>query len=198
LLKTDRFDLNSINLSSLSVDALDQILTEGSFHIESEDDLFLRILVLGSEYGPLLWHIKMGFLSVAALVECFAFPPEWIWGGISDRFWVLELDSVIISDFPKIFAEFRGKQFPLLLRGGRDGFGARDFHDRCDGHANTLTLIEDTDGNIFGYGTGREEEQLLQGRSESEEFPFHAEESAQLPGAEVCAEGRTEERDNLL
>jgi hypothetical protein len=28
-----------------------------------------------------------------------------------------------------------------LWRGSRDGFGARDFHSRCDGHANTLTLI---------------------------------------------------------
>jgi hypothetical protein len=26
---------------------------------------------------------------------------------------------------------------------------ARDFHARCDGHAPTLTLIQDTDGNIF-------------------------------------------------
>jgi hypothetical protein len=46
------------------------------------------------------------------------------------------LDSVIISDFPEIFAEFRRKKFSLLWRGGRDGFGARDFHSRCDGHAN--------------------------------------------------------------
>jgi hypothetical protein len=60
------------------------------------------------------------------------------------------LGSVIISNFPEIFGEFRGKRFSLLWRGGRDGFGARDFHSRCDGHANTLTLIEDTDGNIFG------------------------------------------------
>jgi hypothetical protein len=60
------------------------------------------------------------------------------------------LDSLIISGFPDIFAEFRGKWFPLLWRGGRDGFGARDFHSRCDGHANTLTVILDTDGNIFG------------------------------------------------
>jgi hypothetical protein len=58
--------------------------------------------------------------------------------------------SVIVSDFPDIFAEFRGKQFSLLWRGTRDGFGAGDFHRRCDGHANTLTVILDTDGNIFG------------------------------------------------
>jgi hypothetical protein len=36
------------------------------------------------------------------------------------------------------------------LRGSRDGFGAGDFHCRCDGHAPTLALIEDTAGNIFG------------------------------------------------
>jgi hypothetical protein len=60
------------------------------------------------------------------------------------------LSSAILSDFPEIFDEFRGKQFSLLWRGGRDGFSARAFHDRCDGRANTLTLIQDTKGNIFG------------------------------------------------
>jgi hypothetical protein len=37
-----------------------------------------------------------------------------------------------------------------LWRGSRDGFTAQEFHRRCDSHANTLTLISDTDGNIFG------------------------------------------------
>jgi hypothetical protein len=137
--ETDRSDLKSINLSPLSIDALDQSVTEGSFYLESEDDLFVQIFSLGSEYGPLLRYIEIGFLSV-----------EWIWGGISDRFRVLELDSVMISGLSEIFSEFRRKQFPLLWRGGCNGFRAHNFHDRCDGHVNTLTLIEDTNGNIFG------------------------------------------------
>jgi hypothetical protein len=58
--------------------------------------------------------------------------------------------SLIVADFPALFAEFRGKRFTLLWRGSRDGFRATTFHGRCDGHANTLTLIEDTAGNIFG------------------------------------------------
>jgi hypothetical protein len=58
--------------------------------------------------------------------------------------------SLIVADFPGLFAEFRGKRFALLWRGSRDGFSARDFHGRCAGHAPTLTLIQDTDGNIFG------------------------------------------------
>jgi hypothetical protein len=66
------------------------------------------------------------------------------------RGWATGLESAIVSGLPFLFSEFRGKQFSLLWRGGRDGFGARDFHRRCDGHANTLTLIEDRKGNIFG------------------------------------------------
>jgi hypothetical protein len=60
------------------------------------------------------------------------------------------LDSLIVSSFPPLFDEFRGKRFVLLWRGSRDRFGGRKFHKRCDGHANTLTLILDTGGNVFG------------------------------------------------
>jgi hypothetical protein len=60
------------------------------------------------------------------------------------------LDSLIVPAFPDAFAEFRGKRFRRLWRGGADGFGADDFHARCDGHAGTVTLVLDTAGNIFG------------------------------------------------
>jgi hypothetical protein len=57
-------------------------------------------------------------------------------------------DSQIISDFPEIFTEFQRKRFSLLLRDSRDGFKAQEFHGGCDNHANTLTVILDTNGNI--------------------------------------------------
>jgi hypothetical protein len=66
------------------------------------------------------------------------------------------VDSLIVSPIPPLFDEFRLKKWGLLWRGSRDGFGARDFHSRCDGHANTLTLIvtaaseEDVGGFVFG------------------------------------------------
>jgi hypothetical protein len=66
------------------------------------------------------------------------------------------VDSRIISDFPEIFAEFREKRFSLLWRGSRDSFKEKDFHRRCDGHANTLTVILDTEGNSFGGFTPAE------------------------------------------
>jgi hypothetical protein len=59
-------------------------------------------------------------------------------------------NSAIVADFPKLFEDFKQKQFTLLWRGSRDGFRPRDFHSRCDGHPNTLTVILDTKGNIFG------------------------------------------------
>jgi hypothetical protein len=58
--------------------------------------------------------------------------------------------SAIVPDFPELFEDFKEKQFALLWRGSRDGFGRGDFHSRCDEHPNTLTVILDTDGNIFG------------------------------------------------
>jgi hypothetical protein len=63
------------------------------------------------------------------------------------------LGSTIISDFPEIFAEFRGKRFALLWRGGLNGFRGCNFHSRCVGRSNALTLIEETTGNSFGRFT---------------------------------------------
>jgi hypothetical protein len=57
--------------------------------------------------------------------------------------------SATVSEFPEVFGEFGGKNFALLWQGSRDGFAAQAFHSRCDGHANSLTVILDTDGNVF-------------------------------------------------
>lgn len=38
----------------------------------------------------------------------------------------------------------------LLYRGTRDGFGAKEFHLKCDDVAKTLTIIKTTLGHVFG------------------------------------------------
>jgi hypothetical protein len=65
----------------------------------------------------------------------------------------LALTSVIVLDFPEIIAKFHGHQFWILCRGGRNCFIECDFRRRCDRHANTPTVILDTNGNIFGSFT---------------------------------------------
>jgi hypothetical protein len=62
----------------------------------------------------------------------------------------VRLDSLIVSEYPPLFEAFRMKRWAVLWRVSCDGFTTREFHRRCDGHANTLTIILDTDGNVFG------------------------------------------------
>jgi hypothetical protein len=151
----------SDSLSLLSVDALDSLLSEAVFAVEIEDLLFRTILGLGEEYFPLLLYVRWDLLNCDALTileaDAGLTPPESVWREITDSLPqlltpppILGFNSAIILQFPALFAEWRGKRFNLLWRGERDGFGAKDFHDRCDGHINTLLLIEDKDGNIFG------------------------------------------------
>jgi len=42
------------------------------------------------------------------------------------------------------------QKWELKYRGTRDGLKAADFHARCDGIANTLTVVKATTGYIFG------------------------------------------------
>ena len=42
------------------------------------------------------------------------------------------------------------KKWKLKYRATKDGFSKENFHSKCDGTANTLTIIKSTNGNIFG------------------------------------------------
>jgi hypothetical protein len=42
-------------------------------------------------------------------------------------------------------------KWSLLYRGTRDGFGGKDFHSKCDGYSNTLTIVKAKESEfIFG------------------------------------------------
>ena len=46
------------------------------------------------------------------------------------------------------------EKWSLLFRGSRDGFSANDFHSKCDGHSNTLTILKAKQTSyIFGAFT---------------------------------------------
>lgn len=42
------------------------------------------------------------------------------------------------------------QKWNLIYKARRDGFGADDFHSRCDGFEGTLTIVKTTKGLIFG------------------------------------------------
>jgi hypothetical protein len=117
---TDRFDLDSIDLSVFSVEALDEVLGRASFAIDSED----AFLSLGDESRRLLSRIESRFLNAtdfAVLAEHFVLPHERVCCRILDRLlppppppppsgWT----SAIVPDFPKLFEDFKRKHFTLL------------------------------------------------------------------------------------
>ena len=37
-----------------------------------------------------------------------------------------------------------------MYQASRDGFGASDFHSKCNGITGTLVVVKDTNSNIFG------------------------------------------------
>jgi hypothetical protein len=45
---------------------------------------------------------------------------------------------------------FSDQKWRLLYRASRDGFEAREFHSKCDGNHNTLTLVISSNATIFG------------------------------------------------
>jgi hypothetical protein len=167
--------LDLSDLSVLSIEGLDSLFLRESVSVESEDALLQFILKLGSGYRDFLRHIQIEFLSddgLSLLNEHFGIPPESIWQCAAERIAhppPPPLDSRIISDFPEIFAEFRGKRFSLLWRGSRDGFKTQEFHGRCDAHGNILTVILDTKGNIFGGFTPLEWESRVWNRKYDDE-----------------------------
>ena len=66
-------------------------------------------------------------------------------------------DSIILEkstrkeEFVSKILEWSGyKKMDLLFRGTRDGMNAKSFHSKCDNNGETITLIENDKGNIFG------------------------------------------------
>jgi hypothetical protein len=71
------------------------------------------------------------------------------------------IDSTIISELPEILHEFSGERIRNLWRGSRDGFDASTFGSNCGFQENTLVLIRDTHGNIFGGFTPLQWDSIL-------------------------------------
>ena len=70
------------------------------------------------------------------------------------KFKTSDLDSVILNEcerkdefLKKLYEWCKYKEIELIYRGSRDG---KDFHKKCDNKGETITLIQNEKGNIFG------------------------------------------------
>jgi hypothetical protein len=121
---SSRVYLHSVSdLSLLSVDTLDGLLSSESFLVDSEEAL-LQIL-FPVRHPAFRRHIRWEFVSAAAIVSlcedpALSHPTESLWLAAADQLvhppppptW--EIDSLIVSEFPPLFEQFRAKRFNLL------------------------------------------------------------------------------------
>ena len=59
-----------------------------------------------------------------------------------------------INFFGKLI-KTRGQKATLLYRASEHGFKASDFHSKCDNKGKTISLIQDTNDNVFGGYTSQ-------------------------------------------
>ena len=91
-------------------------------------------------------------------VKCVIGELQGVWSDITTfRTKNIIIDSNILSRevnkkvLEEKLCEWCGtKNFELIYRGSRDGFGANDFHRLCDNKGKTLVLIKNTSGHVFG------------------------------------------------
>ena len=64
------------------------------------------------------------------------------------------------------------KSYTLLYRATRDGFQASSFHSKCDGKANTITIIKTTQDYVFGGFTAAAWDMTYTYKTDSTAFLF--------------------------
>jgi hypothetical protein len=69
----------------------------------------------------------------------------------NDKFKSLILLGQQSFDLIKLCEFSLNDKWTLLYRGSRDGFGAVDFHAKCDNHSNTLTIVK-ANGSSYIFG----------------------------------------------
>ena len=82
-------------------------------------------------------------------------------------------DERQMSELMKLCEFSPSDKWSLLYRGTRDGFGAKDFHTKCDGHPNTLTILKAKQSSfIFGGFTSVSWESSTDGKWKSDQNAF--------------------------
>jgi hypothetical protein len=170
------YSYSALELSRLEKNTLHALLSSEMLRIVSEDALLKTLIALGCDYYEYWQYIKVCFLSskgISKFVERLPFEEVGleIWEQICHRLtneheyedrirdvrfiWKPTSPSPsnilkIQKKCPKVLKELKTKQWTLLYRGSDHGFKSSDFHGKCDGKSNTITIIQTTKGFILG------------------------------------------------
>jgi hypothetical protein len=73
------------------------------------------------------------------------------------------------------------KKWKLIYRGTKDSFSSQSFHKNCDGIGETVTIVQSSNGNIFGGYTSSNWDQSTSYKFDSDSFIFSLKNSQNLP-----------------
>jgi hypothetical protein len=157
---------SAAEIRCLDHQTLHRLLSSESLSIESEDWLLGLLIDSGLDRSEFFSHLEIQFLTstgISRFTEELEFESLTadIWTkvvnrlkcenrSVGDRRIHSRIDSSIVKIIPPVLRDIGGKSWTLLYRGSRDGFGSSTFHSKCDGQTNTITLIESTEGYVFG------------------------------------------------
>ena len=150
-------EINKLNdtfrKSSLAIEAIEQIQ-------KKQEDIIYKITTMLTQINDARDHLKTNnFQSISSSSSSSAslLFEEKMFGILQLNEYRTHLSkSLIISEMQSFqlikLCEFAlTDQFTLLYRGSRDGFGAQDFHSKCNAHSPTLIIIKSREtSNIFG------------------------------------------------
>jgi hypothetical protein len=100
--------------------------------------------------------VKYNLIRMNDFKPNLSFSQDWFGQLYLNEYSIDPFKSQILSGKQSFYlikvCEFSPKhKWTLLYRGTRDGFGADDFHSKCDGHSNTLTIIK-AHGSSYIFG----------------------------------------------
>jgi hypothetical protein len=163
-----RFYLYSVKeVHMLDHSLLHRILGSPSLTIRTEDAFLRLVLDLGDDFHEFLNYVEICHLSaggISTFVDRVGFEnlTSKIWSKVCHRLkgvvsddaasqrFACPFQSRILEGCPSVLDEFVNKQWTLIYRGSDDGFGASNFHNKCDGIGNIVTVILTSTGCIFG------------------------------------------------
>jgi len=108
---------------------------------------------------------------------------------------VFDFDSTILDEQNKVvisqLCNFSlAKEWQLKYRATRDGFGAQDFHGKCDGIKKTLTIVKSTNGNIFGGFTEKGWDSSSGWPGDSKAYIFSVTNQENRPFKVLCSDAK--------
>jgi hypothetical protein len=160
-----------VEVRLLNHELLHQILGSRALRLQTEDDFLRLILDLGEDYREFVNYVEISNLSESGLIDFidrieFANLTPIVWDKVGNRLKGLRSEEVGLGRFVKplplpslilmrdmdlsVFGGLENREWKLVYRGSEHGFRASDFHGKCDGCLNTVTVILTTTDCIFG------------------------------------------------